>query len=305
MRKRSTLVVLAALLSIFGYFTWEYYSEKKYEGKEREHEEREEGEEKDRIDLAILQEIKRTKDPTTNSVPVQRLIQAKNFKNQKLSQQNNNRLATAVTGINWTERGPSNVGGRSRVIWYDLNDVSNGYKKVWAGSVAGGLWYTNDITAASPVWNKINDLFDNIAITSFVQSSSSPNTMYFGTGDGWFNADAIEGLGIWKSTDGGANWSQLSSTITLNFAYVQDLLIDQNGNLYATVRNRTGSQARGIQKSTDGGNSWTQVLGAPLAGFQSGRGSDLELAANGDIYASIGHGQGPGQVIEGRIYRSS
>src|SRR5678815_1833409 len=252
MQKRSTLVVLAALLSIFGYFTWEHYSEKKHEEKEREHRERggeKEEEEKDRIDLAIQQDIKRTKDPHTNSVPVQRLIQAKMFKDQKLSQLNNNRLATAVPGINWVERGPSNVGGRSRVVWYDLNDASNGYKKVWAGSVGGGLWYTNDITAGAPVWNKINDLFDNIAITSFVQSSSSPNTMYFGTGEGWFNADAIEGLGIWKSTDGGANLSQLSSTITLNFAYVQDLLIDQNGNLYASVRNRTGSQARGIWKS--------------------------------------------------------
>ena len=109
MRKRSTLVVLAALLSIFGYFTWEYYSEKKYEGKEKEQEERKgekEEEEKDRIDLAIQQEIKRTKDPITNSVPVQRLIQAKYFKDQKLSQQNTNRLATAVSGINWVERGP-------------------------------------------------------------------------------------------------------------------------------------------------------------------------------------------------------
>ena len=253
MRKRSTLVVLAALLSIFGYFTWEHYSEKKYEGKERGHKEREEEEEegKDRIDLAVLQEIKRTKDPNTNSVPVQRLVQAKAFKEQKLASLNNNRITTAVPAINWVERGPSNVGGRSRVIWYDLNDAGNGYKKVWGGSVGGGLWYTNDITVASPIWNKINDFFDNIAVTSFVQNPASPNTMYFGTGEGWFNLDAIEGLGIWKSTDGGANWSQLSST--LNFACVQDLLIDQNGNLYSSVRNNTGSQARGIQKSTDGG----------------------------------------------------
>jgi len=296
MQKRSTLVVLAALLSIFGYFTWEYYSVKRHDQKERRHEEKE-GAEKDRIDLAIQQDIKRTKDPNTNSVPVQRLIQAKMFRDQKLSQLNNNRLVTGVSGINWTERGPSNVGGRSRVVWYDLNDAGNGYKKVWAGSVGGGLWYTNDITVASPAWNKVNDIFDNIAITSFAQSPSSPGTMYFGTGEGWFNADGIEGLGVWKSTDGGANWSQLSST--LNFAYVQDLLIDQNGNLYATARNRTGSQARGIQKSTDGGITWTQVLGAPLAGFVSGRGCDLELASNGDIYASIGN------FSEGRIFRSS
>ena len=52
MRKRSTLVVFAALLSIFGYFTWEHYSEKKYEGKNKRQEEREGEEEKgkDRID---------------------------------------------------------------------------------------------------------------------------------------------------------------------------------------------------------------------------------------------------------------
>ena len=93
MRKRSTLVVLTALLSIFGYFTWEHYYEKKYERKEREHEERQNEEEnKDRIDLAVLQEIKRTKDPTTNLVPVQCLIKAKKFKDQKLSQLAINRL---------------------------------------------------------------------------------------------------------------------------------------------------------------------------------------------------------------------
>ena len=293
MRKKSTLVVLVALLSIFGYYTWEYLSKKNSLTEVEEEEEKP----KDRIDLAVQQEIKRTRDPHTNSVPVQRLIHAKFFKDQKLVQSNNNRAATMVPGINWMERGPSNVGGRSRVIWFDLIDAGNSYKKVWAGSVGGGLWYTNDITIASPTWTKVNDLFDNIAITSFAQNPLSPNTMYFGTGEGWFNADAIEGLGIWKSIDGGSSWSQLSST--LNFAYVQDLLIDQNGNLYASVRNRTGAQARGIQRSTDGGSTWTQVLGAPLAGFPTGRGCDLELAANGDIYASLGN------FSEGRIYRSS
>ena len=292
MQKKPTRIVLVALLIVFGYYTWEYLSKK---DAAREFEEEEES--KDRIDLAVQQEIKRTTDPNTNSVPVQRLIHAKMFKDQKLAQLNNNRTTTSVPGINWIERGPSNVGGRSRVIWYDLNDAANGYKKVWAGSVGGGLWYTNDISVGSPIWNKVNDLFDNIAITSFAQNSSSSNTMYFGTGEGWFNADAIEGLGIWKSTNGGSTWSQLPST--LSFAYVQDLLIDQNGNLYASVRNRTGSQARGIQRSTDGGITWTQVLGAPLAGFVSGRGCDLEVAANGDIYASLGN------FSEGRIYRSS
>jgi hypothetical protein len=301
MQKRPTIVVLVALLSIFSYYTWEYITEEKTEKRKEYKEKKEikgedEDEGKDRIDRAMEQEIRRLKDPSTNSVPVEQLMHAKQFRDQKLRQANQ-RSTNSVGGINWTERGPSNVGGRSRVVWFDLNDAANGYKKVWAGSVGGGLWYTNDITVASPVWNKVNDLFENIAITSFAQSATTPNTMYFGTGEGWFNADAIEGLGIWKSTDGGSNWIQLSST--LNFAYIQDLLIDQNGHLYAAVRNRTGTQARGIQKSTDGGNTWTQVLGAPLGGFTTGRGCDLELGGNGDVYASIGN------FSEGRIYRSS
>ena len=41
MQKRSTLVVLVALFSIFGYFTWEHYSEKRLEGKEKGPEKRE------------------------------------------------------------------------------------------------------------------------------------------------------------------------------------------------------------------------------------------------------------------------
>ena len=48
--------------------------------------------------------------------------------------------------LQWEERGPNNVGGRTRAIMFDPNDNANGYKKVWAGGVSGGLWYNNDIT---------------------------------------------------------------------------------------------------------------------------------------------------------------
>src|SRR4026208_2202028 len=151
MQKKPTLIVLSALLFIFGYFTWERFTEKKYESKEREVEERErEGEEEkemeemerklerqDGIDMAMAYEFEITKDPALNTVPRERLIAADNYRKQKLSS-NSNRTATAVPGINWTERGPNNVGGRTRAIIYDLSDAGNGYKKVFAGSVGGG-----------------------------------------------------------------------------------------------------------------------------------------------------------------------
>lgn len=249
----------------------------------------------DGIDRAISWDYQLTKDPSSGRVPVEKLVDARKMRDQIIAAKKINPLAP-VSGISWTERGPNNVGGRSRVAWFDLGDAANGYKKVWAGSVGGGLWYTNDITAVNPTWVKVNDFFDNIAVTSFAQSAANPQVMYFGTGEGWFNGDAIEGLGIWKSTNGGTTWTRLLSTS--NFAYVQDLQLDNAGNLYAALRNRTVTQALGIQKSIDGGLSWTQVLGAPVLGPNS-RGTDLELAANGDLYASIGF------FSQGRIYKST
>ena len=260
--------------------------------KEKESSERRE--EEDHMELAIEQDFELTKDLRLNEIPRERLINAMSIKKQRIAAR---RLKPdiAVTGINWQERGPNNIGGRTRALLFDLNDAANGYKKVWAGSVGGGLWYTNDITATNPSWNKVDDLFENIAITAIAQNPLNPLEMYFGTGEGWFNSDAIRGLGIWKSIDGGATWSRLTSTIS--FKYINDLLVDKNGNLYASVKQQFSSDPFGIQKSSDGGTTWTNVLGT-----NSGvnlPGGDLELAANGDVYATLG---ASGRT--GVIYRS-
>ncbi len=249
----------------------------------------------DRTDLAIEQEFERTKDLSSGIVPRERLLEAVAFREAKLAEPAPV-TAVSVTGINWQERGPNNVGGRTRALMFDKGDAANGYKKVWAGGVGGGLWYTNDITLASPVWNRVNDLMENLSISCLAQHPSNSMEMYAGTGEGWFNADAIKGLGIWKTTNGGITWTRLASTS--NFAYVNDLLFDNGGNLYAGLRQNSASDAKGIQKSTDGGTTWTEVLGTASGGI-SNRGADLELAANGDIYASFG------QFTTGGIYRSS
>jgi photosystem II stability/assembly factor-like uncharacterized protein len=47
----------------------------------------------------------------------------------------------------YTERGPRNIGGRTRTFLVDPNDPSG--KKIWAGSVSGGLWVTGNIDSAA------------------------------------------------------------------------------------------------------------------------------------------------------------
>lgn len=226
----------------------------------------------DRFDLALQREIELTKDLTTNTVPKERLVDAR-----RAMEMSYDPTRAAISGIVWSERGPNNIGGRTRALAFDHNDAT--YKTVWAGSVGGGLWKTTDITVASPTWVKINDAFDNLAITTFAQSTTTPNTMYFGTGEGFGNIDAIRGLGIWKSTDGGGTWSQLTSTNNSSFYYVQKLIIDSNGNLLAAT-------STGLWRSTNGGANWAKVLGtATTPSSGSNFFTDIELAADGSIYA--------------------
>jgi hypothetical protein len=241
----------------------------------------------DRIDLAVQQDFMKRRDPRLDVVPVERLEEARQYMQQAVTARN-------IAALTWQERGPSNVGGRSRAMIIDKADASG--NTVIAASVSGGVFRTTNYTnAGGPTWTAINDFLPNIAINSMVQDPVNLNVMYAGTGEGWFNIDAVRGRGIYKSTNGGLNWTVLPSTIVttpadLTFEYVQDLAIGTNGALYATTRNLTSS-IRGVQRSTDGGNTWTQVLGAPLTTpivFNTGRATDLEVASNGDVYASLG-----------------
>jgi hypothetical protein len=223
------------------------------------------------------------------TVPRSKLINAQQIMEQKMAQQP---LLRAVGGLFWEERGPSNVGGRTRALLYDLNDAANGYKKVWAGSAGGGLWYTNNIEVTTPQWHRVNDLMGNLAVTAIAQNPSNTQVMYAGTGEGWFNSDAIQGLGIWKSTDGGVSWNQLSATNNSNFYHIQRVVVTSSGTVLASTR------ANGLYRSIDAGVSWTKVLGSGVTA-STDRAADIEIASDGKIYATMGIFNGDG------IYRSA
>ncbi len=155
--------------------------------------------------------------------------------------------------LDWVERGPGNVGGRTRGFQVDPNDISG---NTWfAGSVGGGIWKTTD---AGQNWVPVSDDWPNMAVSCLTIAPSNSQVIYAGTGEGFYNLDAIMGNGIFKSIDGGETWNLLNATEDNSaFRFVNRIAVDKdNENIVYAATNR------GIYKSEDGGSSWNTAYQA-------------------------------------------
>lgn len=266
-----------------------------------------EKEKADRPDLAWEQDYLRTMDPALGRPAPERLTQTI----QQLNTHSGMFFAPGSLTTPWIERGPMNVGGRTRALAWDPNDPNG--TKVWAGGVTGGLWYNNDITNGNSNWNAVNDFWDNISITCLAFDPNNTQIMYVGTGEGWGGSGTpTRGAGIWKSTNGGSSWTQLASTT--GFYYVNDIAVRNESGVsvvYAAVDGNFyqgqfhGSAAAGLQRSVNGGTSWTQVLPNVPSMSVNFVASDIEIGANNRIW--IGTRRSPYSATDrggGRILHS-
>ncbi|MEM8527998.1 MAG: T9SS type A sorting domain-containing protein [Bacteroidota bacterium] len=225
---------------------------------------------KQRIEEAIKDNFERTKDLELGYPPVERLATAieETRKMQKEFALQKNRLANA----RFRERGPKNIGGRTRTILIDKNDPSR--RTIFVGGVTGGLWKSDDITAARPEWKKVNDYLENLSVGALAQDANDPQIMYMGTGEGYGNIAA--GVGVFRSYDGGVNWELLPSTTDGSFRYTRSLLVHPSGDVYAGT-------STGLYRSQDQGETWEKlrVVGA-ISNFYD----LIYVEANEYIYAS-------------------
>lgn len=193
-------------------------------------------------------------------------------------------LATPkVAGIQssgWTWLGPGNVGGRVRSILVNPTNASI----MWAGGVDGGVWKTTNGGAS---WFPLDDFMANLAISCMVMDPVNPNVIYVGTGEGFYNLDSVQGAGIFKTTDGGATWAQLSSTATASFFYVNRLAICPTNNLILLAATRSG-----IFRSVNGGTNWTSVSGTETLNvqFNPTNGQCIASGWNGNAFYSADAG---------------
>ncbi|MGC6284434.1 MAG: T9SS type A sorting domain-containing protein [Polaribacter sp.] len=166
----------------------------------------------------------------------------KEFKKAQLRAKGAVRSKNSPSAV-FTERGPNNVPGRTRGMAVDPTDN----KRWFVGSVGGGVWLTED---EGNTWTNLTDgKIPNLGTSVIVISPQDPNTIFVGTGEPFGNIDAIGGSGIFKTTDGGNNWTVLEGTA--DFGDVGRMIIDPNNKDIVLAGTQTG-----IYKTTDGGTTW-------------------------------------------------
>ncbi|UZO79141.1 T9SS type A sorting domain-containing protein [Aquimarina sp. ERC-38] len=221
----------------------------------------------DKASDRMYYEFDRTCDPKTRKIPKDIYQKEQLFTKQSksLSSVGNIKKSSA----NWENRGPFNVGGRTRALAIDRTNENI----ILAGGVSGGLWRSED---GGENWKRVTRRFQNPSITAIVQDPRPgyQHIWYYGGGERIGNSASATalytGAGIYKSQDGGRTWELLDATADQTvldvspFDVVNSMAIHpQNGDLYVATFD-------GIHRSQDGGKSFQEV-------FASGRDKRTEI----------------------------
>jgi hypothetical protein len=243
-------------------------------------------------------EIRKKEGEESSGYPMNYRVRALN----KIKTESQNARITSNGVLEYIPRGPANVPGRTRGLLVLPGDEGN---NTWlAGSAGGGIWKTTD---AGQSWRFLTPDFPTMAVSTLANSEVAPNIIYAGTGEYIASAGtAIDGQGIFKSTDGGENWVQLPSTTnTVNFLNIMRIIVDpQNPDLLLACSSPNNWRARPdefistIMRSEDGGISWTKVYEVTVQDIQNEEATgaiDQIIATPGNfniLYATM-HGFGP------------
>ncbi len=147
---------------------------------------------------------------------------------EKMSQQRAAMQFSSKFGLPliWEEKGPDNIGGRTRAIVIDRNNINN----IYAGSVTGGLWKS---TNGGNAWTKVSTFPGNPTISSACQTQDGTIFISTGLSSSIGEPYSGQGDGIFYSTDG-VLWLPVPGTTT-GFSTVREIVCASNSNkIYIT-----------------------------------------------------------------------
>src|ERR1017187_1795285 len=189
--------------------------------------------------------------------------------------------AATISGLPARNIGSATMSGRIAAV--DAVD-QNGRITVFVGSASGGGWKSvNGGTTFQPVFDR-----ESVhSIGAVTIDPSNPKTIWVGTGEAWMRNSVSVGDGVYKSTDGGENWTNVGLKDSEHIAKI--LVEPGDGNnvlVCATGHLWDDNDERGVYKTSDGGKTWKKVL----AGANGSSGCGLMTMSRQEpktIYASM------------------
>ncbi len=149
--------------------------------------------------------------------------------------------------------GPGTMSGRISAI----EGVNSEPRILYIGTAGGGVWKSTNAGASfKPLFDKYCQSIGAIAI-----DQKNPKNIYVATGESNMRNSVSIGDGIYKSTDGGDNWTKIGLDSTEHIAKVA---IDPNNSniVYVAAPGPlwSDSKHRGLYKSSDAGKTWEKIL---------------------------------------------
>ncbi|MEM6895008.1 MAG: T9SS type A sorting domain-containing protein [Bacteroidota bacterium] len=234
-------------------------------------------------------ELRQLRDPATGKIPDD--IQSKEAKfsdriatgdiQQQMAKEHGEE-ASRRRFFYWRNRGPANVGGRTRALALDMRNENT----ILAGGVSGGLWRS---TNSGESWRRVTRKWQSPSITAIAQDprKGRQNVWYYASGERYGNSAGAPGAfytgsGIFKSFNNGRSWIRMRNTsdndVTSfsSFDLINSIAVHpQTGDVYAATFD-------GLFRSTDGARSFDEVL--PSA-FDSQ--TEVIVTPNGTLYATV------------------
>src|SRR6266567_954915 len=129
---------------------------------------------------------------------------------------------------------------------------------VYVGAASGGVWKSvNGGSTFKPIFDKQPVQ----SIGAITIDPKNPKVIWVGTGEAWTRNSTSVGDGLYKSIDGGDNWTNMGLKESERIAKI---LIDptNTNTVYVAVPGKlwSDSDERGVYKTTDGGKTWNRIL---------------------------------------------
>ena len=179
-----------------------------------------------------------------------------------------------VARANWTPMGPLAVpngqtyGGARVLISGRVTAIAphpTDGNAIFIGTSRGGVWRTRD---GGTTWAALGDDQPSLAIGALALGTNNPDVLYAGTGEGnvqfYSTAYALSsapgvylGVGVLRSTDGGANWTLHAAALLANHSFYRIAVDRGNAN------RAFAATSRGLCRTTDG-TTWVALSGAGL-----------------------------------------